>query len=61
MRVGNDHHTRGDGTGSHDYCETVDVKGIANLLKILLRLAFCGGFRVECAFSVFCREVSGWQ
>ena len=26
MRVGNDHNTRGDGTGSHDYCETVEVE-----------------------------------
>ena len=59
MRIGNNHHTRGDGTGSHDYCETVEVECCESskdpFLLPPLRVR-----RVECVFSwCFVELVSG--
>ncbi len=59
MRVGNDHHTRGDGTESHDSGETVRVEDCESSTD-LFALAFSGLSRVECVFSgCFVAWVSG--
>ena len=59
MRVGNDHHTRGDGTGSHDYRKTIEVE-YCESSKDLFALAFSGVRQVECVFSrCFVEWVSG--
>ena len=58
MRVGNDHHTRGNGTESHDYCETVEVK-YCKSSKDPFALAFRSSSSRKCVFLVVCQVGDG--